>query len=251
MNPTFSTIVAYLFIYLVYLLGKLVLCLRYGIYDRHIFLGMGEKPAFTFSLSLVTISVGLFIPLPYFARFYSYQPDGSKERMKMAWEYADRPILHRLLINFGGAFSMMIMAIFIFLFIGFVQEESVLRAIRYGFLEPFRLIWINIKALYILIFGGIADADTLSGPVRMAQLFGEWSYLRFLRITGVILGGFVFYEFLPFPKTAMTRTIPLITEAFFNKPFSYKLYNRIDQIFWGLIIVLFTWTIIKDISQLM
>ena len=67
----------------------------------------------------------------------------------------------------------------------------------------------------------------------------------------MILAGFVFYEFLPFPKTAMTRTIPLITEGLFNKPFNYKLYHRIDQIFWGLIIILFTWTIVKDISQLL
>ena len=146
---------------------------------------------------------------------------------------------------------MMLMAIVLFLILGFAQEESILKAFRYGFLEPFRLVWVNIQALYILIFGGIADSDSLSGPVRMSQLFGEWSHLRFLRITGVILAGFVFYEFLPFPKTAMTRTIPLITEGLFNKPFNYKLYHRIDQIFWGLIIILFTWTIVKDISQLL
>ena len=427
MSPTVSTIVAYLFIYLVYLLGKLVLCLRYGIYDRHIFLGFGEKPAFTFSLNVVTISVGLFIPLPYFARFYSYQADGSKERMKMAWEYADRPILHRLLINFGGAFSMMAMAIFFFLIIGFTETQTFigknqvdkygiypdslarsygfekgdritaingqyyerfldlksqflenentyftvkrgnqnltievnqevieflgpeinlfsincpfkihsviehteahriglikgdqivqinetpiicleefaehlklhsgdsitltikrdeqlfskpavvpnigklgfystenlayttsrknpLEAIIYGLKEPFRLVWLNIKSAYYLIFGGRPEPQSLSGPVRISQYFGSFSILNFLKITGMILAGFVFYEFLPFPKTAMTRTIPLITEGLFNKPFNYKLYHRIDQIFWGLIIILFTWTIVKDISQLL
>lgn len=251
MTPTLSTILAYLIIYLVYLLGKLVLSLKYGTYERHIFLGMGERPAFTFSLGAIQISVGLFIPLPYLARFYSYQSDGSKERLQLAWEYTNVPIWQRLLVNFGGAFSMMFMAIFFFLIVGFVEKESVIKGIEYGFTEPFRLFWVNIRALYIVIFGGIAESDSLTGPIGIAQVFGEWAWLRFIRITGLMLAGFVFYEFLPLPKTAMTRTIPLITEGIFKKPFSFKLYYRIDQIFWSLIILFFIWTIYQDISQLM
>lgn len=250
MTPTLSTILAYLLIYLVYLLGKLMLSLKYHTYERHIFLGIGERPAFTFSLGAIKISMGLFIPLPYLARFYSFQPDGSKERLRLAWEYTNVPIWQRLLVNFGGAFSMMFVAIFFFLIVGFVEKESVLEAITYGFSEPFRLIWVNIRALYIVLFGGITESDSLSGPIDIAQVFGEWSWLRFIRITGLLLAGFVFYEFLPLPKTAMTRTIPLITEGLLKKPFSAKLYYRIDQIFWSLIILVFIWTIYRDISQL-
>ena len=86
MHPTLVTILAYAFIYLIYLIGKFLFCLRFGIHAQHLFLGFGKNPAFICSVGRVKISLGLFIPLPFLAKFYTYNNEGLKERIKMEWE---------------------------------------------------------------------------------------------------------------------------------------------------------------------
>ncbi|MEQ8470204.1 MAG: site-2 protease family protein [Marinoscillum sp.] len=426
MHPPLITILAYVFIYLIYLTGKFLFCLRFGIHAQHLFLGFGKNPAFTCSLGRVKISLGLFIPLPFLAKFYAYNNEGVKEQIKMEWEYFEKPIHQRLITNFGGAIFMTFTAMVFFTIVSFMSKDvyigkdqidkygiypdsiarsygfekgdritaindqpygrftdlkarfldqdqtvftiergddeleviteqdliyklnesnylfainapfklsrvseksqaeemglqkgdilvginqrkitsieefvetlgylvgdsiqvhlergdqvmmlkavvpvtgklgfysktlveytsykrSLFEAILEGISEPFYIMSVNIKAFVKHVFGDTVENKKLSGPIGIAELFGGFSWLRYTKITALLLSVFAFYEFLPFPRTAMTRSIPLAAEGFFKKCWSFETYRRINKALWVIILMIFLWSVIKDIMLL-
>ena len=64
----------------------------------------------------------------------------------------------------------------------------------------FDVVWINIRALGKIFTGEVSASKSISGPIGIAQIFGgEWDWLRFWRITGLLSMVLAFMNFLPIP----------------------------------------------------
>ncbi len=94
-----------------------------GIHDDQLFLGYGKYEAFKIKIKKLTIYFGLFIPLPWLAKFYSYK-DGVKARITYEWEFYKRSIGLRLLVTFGGTLGSLLTSMFIFSILSYMEQDQ-------------------------------------------------------------------------------------------------------------------------------
>ncbi|MDW3195317.1 MAG: site-2 protease family protein [Cytophagales bacterium] len=125
METVYYYLLGILFIYCVYIFGKFFIALRLGIYDKEVFLGFGSYSAIRLKFKEVTVHIGLFIPLPFFAQFNSYQ-DGIKQPITYEWQFFDQPWYLRVLAAFGGAISALIASILLFSILAFIEKDTYL-----------------------------------------------------------------------------------------------------------------------------
>ncbi|WP_422359943.1 PDZ domain-containing protein [Reichenbachiella sp.] len=112
MEEIFYPIAGVLFINTIYLSCKFFASLWLGIHENQIFLGYGEHEAIKFRVKNLTIYLGLFIPLPWVAKFYSYE-NGAKKRIRYEWEY-EAPWFKRLFVTFSGTIGILVVSMVIF-----------------------------------------------------------------------------------------------------------------------------------------
>ncbi|MEP1789513.1 PDZ domain-containing protein, partial [Reichenbachiella sp.] len=93
-----------------------------GIHENQIFLGYGKHEALKFRVKNLTIYLGLFIPLPWLAKFYSYE-NGVKNRIRLEWEY-DAPWIKRLLVTFGGTVGSLLASMIIFSILAYQEVDQ-------------------------------------------------------------------------------------------------------------------------------
>lgn len=125
MDPLYTYFLGILFIYVVYILGKVFLALKLGIYDDEVFLGFGNYRAIKLNFKKLKVYFGLFIPLPFFAQFYRYK-NGGKFPITYEWQFYDRPWYLRLIAIFGGSISALIASIFLFSILAYQEEDTYL-----------------------------------------------------------------------------------------------------------------------------
>lgn len=116
-------IIGFLLIYSIYLFGKFLAAILSGIHEDHVFLGFGKHPAITFRIKNLKISIGLFIPLPWLAKFYKYK-EGSKDRHRFEWEFFEQPVSKRLIVTLGGFLSMIVASIIIFSVLEYQKKDT-------------------------------------------------------------------------------------------------------------------------------
>ena len=156
MNGLLFSLLGYISIYFIYLFGKVLFSVRFGICEDHIFLGFGAKPVLSFQLLNTRVSLGVFIPLPFLARFHGIR-DGRKERVRFEWEYFDHVPAQRLLVVYGGVIAMLFSSMTIFSILEFNRKDRFIgkeevdkfgiypsnAAKQYGFLAGDRIVSID------------------------------------------------------------------------------------------------------------
>jgi len=81
-----------------------------------------------------------------------------------------------------------------------VKSYSLGESIAIGPVRAFDVIWIQIKAFRKIFTGEIDARKSLSGPIGMAQMYGDsWDWERFWRMTGLLSMVLAFMNFLPIP----------------------------------------------------
>jgi len=125
MNQFYLTLLAALFINFVYLFSKFWMAIKLGVHDEQLFLGFGKHEAFKIQFKKLTIYVGLFIPLPWLAKFYRYEA-GKKEKITFEWEFSDKPLGVRLAVIFAGSLGCFIASMLIFCILPYQAQDQYL-----------------------------------------------------------------------------------------------------------------------------
>jgi regulator of sigma E protease len=117
-----TALIAFAILDIAYLFGKIYFVLKSGMYDSHYFLGYNPKLA-DLKIGGVKFSIGIYIPIFPFDRIYKVE-DGKKERITMPWEFHGFPIWKRLMVTFGGVFSLMAVGIITFMVLAWTSDEK-------------------------------------------------------------------------------------------------------------------------------
>lgn len=123
MEQVYYSLLGFLFINFVYLVSKFLIAIKLGIHDDQLFLGYGKHKAFKIKVNKLTIYFGLFIPLPWLAKFYSYN-GGVKGRITYEWEFFDRSLGIRFLVIFGGTIGSLLVSMLIFSILSYHEKEQ-------------------------------------------------------------------------------------------------------------------------------
>ncbi len=426
MEAFYFSLLGFLFINFVYLFFKFLLAINVGVHDEKLFLGYGKHEAFKIKIKGLTIFFGLFIPLPWLAKFYNYS-DGVKSRITYEWELYQKPWGLRLLVTFGGTLGALLTSILIFSVLSYQEQDryiskkdlnqfgiypsaiaesvgfkkgdrilklngqdyerfeellsptslldgsssyqilrnedtlllqskwdidelaatssfvfvpnapsevlgfsqgapaleagmktgdvitqidsipvsslqeirkellakagdetsiqirrgeevlnlslqipydgtlgfysnslipysryqkSIFEALSEGAIRPFEIIGLNLKGLAQVLGLKQKKNTGLSGPIRIANLFGGKSTAQFFRISALLLAIIPLWDLFPFPKSAALKSIPILSEVVFRKRMSFELFSKIKKTGWFLVVAIMIGTLIRDISNI-
>jgi regulator of sigma E protease len=98
--------------------------------------------------------------------------------------------------------------------------------------------------------GDLGGSKSLSGPIGIASVFGSFDYIRWLRLTGIMMIVFAFYEVIPLPKSAAFRSLPLLYEMMTRKTMSRKAFENLRKPFWIILVLGMLWVVFNDIIKL-
>nr|WKN35305.1 RIP metalloprotease RseP [Tunicatimonas sp. TK19036] len=124
------------------------------------------------------------------------------------------------------------------------------QAIPEGAKEAFSVVWINIQALGKIFKGEVSASKSLSGPIGIAQIFGgEWDWVRFWRITGLLSMVLAFMNFLPIPALDGGHVAFLSYEIISGRKPSDKFLEGAQKVGMVLLLTLMTFAIFNDIFK--
>ncbi|MEP7169604.1 MAG: RIP metalloprotease RseP [Bacteroidota bacterium] len=110
-------------------------------------------------------------------------------------------------------------------------------AFKYGTSDAFESLIANAKGLRKIFTGEEKAADSIQGPIAIATLFtGNWNWMRFWTITGLLSMVLAFMNILPIPALDGGHVIFLIVEAITQRKFSDKFMERSQVV--GMVILL-------------
>ncbi len=143
--------------------------------------------------------------------------------------------------------------------IGFYAEDervikyvryNLAQALRYGNSKAWNLLKENTLGFISLFRGDVDPRKALKGPVGIATIYGgEWIWINFWTITGLLSLVLAFMNLLPIPALDGGHVITIFIEMISGKPLSTKTMEVIQTI--GIIIIfgLIIFTIFNDIIQ--
>lgn len=131
-------------------------------------------------------------------------------------------------------------------------EYTLAEAIPQGTKEAFNIIWINAKAIGKIFKGEVSASKSLSGPIGIAQIFGgEWDWVRFWRITGLLSMVLAFMNFLPIPALDGGHVAFLSYEIISGRKPSDKFLEGAQKVGMVLLLTLMTFAIFNDIFKVL
>ena len=124
------------------------------------------------------------------------------------------------------------------------------QAIPEGAEEAFSVVWINIQAIGKIFKGEVSASKSLSGPIGIAQIFGgQWDWVRFWRITGLLSMVLAFMNFLPIPALDGGHVAFLSYEIISGRKPSDKFLEGAQKVGMVLLLTLMTFAIFNDIFK--
>ena len=117
----------------IYVTGFFFISILLNVREGHYFLGFGPE-LISFQVRGVRFSIGVYIPIIGFAKIYVME-NGEKQRMKYPWEFYDQSLARRLGATFGGALTLLITGVLVFIGWAYVEPRSFIRKAevnRYG-----------------------------------------------------------------------------------------------------------------------
>lgn len=122
--------------------------------------------------------------------------------------------------------------------------ESVVK----GTNQAFTVVWVNIQAFGKIFSGEVSASKSISGPIRIAQIFGgTWSWLNFWRITGLLSMVLAFMNFLPIPALDGGHVVFLSYEIISGQKPSDKFLENSQKVGMILLLGIMVFAIFNDI----
>ena len=130
------------------------------------------------------------------------------------------------------------------------REYSVGEAFVKGTSRAFGVVIVNAKALGKM-FTGEVSAKNVSGPIGMAKIYGaEWSWTKFLGITGLISMILAFMNLLPIPALDGGHVMFLLYEMISGRAPSDKFLENAQKVGMVILLALMVFAIGNDILKL-
>ena len=131
------------------------------------------------------------------------------------------------------------------------REYNLSQSIIIGSQKAFGVVFLNIKAFGKMFSGDIDPSKNLSGPIGIAQIFGnEWDWGNFWRIVGLLSMVLAFMNLLPIPALDGGHATFIIYEIISGRKPTEKFLEYSTK--FGVIILLglMTYVILNDIYKL-
>jgi regulator of sigma E protease len=130
------------------------------------------------------------------------------------------------------------------------REYGVGEAFVKGTSRAFGVVIVNAKALGKM-FTGEVSAKNVSGPIGMAKIYGaEWSWTKFLGITGLISMILAFMNLLPIPALDGGHVMFLLYEMISGRAPSDKFLENAQKVGMVILLALMVFAIGNDILKL-
>lgn len=138
-------------------------------------------------------------------------------------------------------------------------DEKELAHVTYGFGESigagtsraFGVIFTQLKAFKKIFTGQIPLKDSLSGPIGIAKAYGgEWNWIRFWSMTGLLSMVLAFMNLLPIPGLDGGYVMFLLYEMITGREASEKFFETALKIGFALLIALMIFVFYNDIVKL-
>lgn len=133
------------------------------------------------------------------------------------------------------------------------KSVSVLDAISKGFVQPFEIIYLNIKGLKWMISGVKPVEDSLAGPVMIGKMIGDaaergWDY--YMALLAALSSILAFFNILPIPALDGGHLFFLAIEGVMGKPMSVKTRVVIQQVGMAVLLSLIVFVLYIDFSRI-
>lgn len=130
------------------------------------------------------------------------------------------------------------------------DEFSFGESIPIGTAQAFNVVWANIKGLGKIFSGDVAVSKSLSGPIRIAQMFGgTWDWNKFWNMTGLLSMVLAFMNFLPIPALDGGHVVFLTYEIVSGQKPSDKFLENAQKVGMVILLSLMVFAFFNDIIQ--
>jgi len=130
---------------------------------------------------------------------------------------------------------------------------SFFAAVKNGFVQPFKIIYLNIMGLK-WVFSGVKSAEeSFAGPGTIAKMVSDaadrgWVY--YLNMLGILNSVLAFFNILPIPALDGGHLAFLLVEGVMGKPLSLKTRLVIQQVGMALLLSLIVFILYIDFNRL-
>ena len=114
--------------------------------------------------------------------------------------------------------------------------------------QAFKVVWVNIVAFGKIFRGEVSASKSISGPIRIAQIFGgTWNWHKFWRNTGLLSMVLAFMNFLPIPALDGGHVVFLSYEIISGQKPSDKFLENAQKVGMILLLSIMVFAIFNDI----
>lgn len=131
------------------------------------------------------------------------------------------------------------------------KDYSFGEAMPIGTERAFSVVWTNAKAFGKMFSGEVSPQKSLSGPIGIAQFFGgEWDWVNFWRITGLLSMVLAFMNLLPIPALDGGHVMFLLWEMVTGRKPSDKFLENAQKVGMVFLLGLMAFVILNDVYKL-
>ncbi len=131
------------------------------------------------------------------------------------------------------------------------KDYAFWQAIPIGASRAFDAVWTNILAMGKIFKGEISASQSLSGPIGIAQIFGEsFHWLNFWTIVGFLSMVLAFINFLPIPALDGGHAIFLLYEIITRRSLPTKFLEIVQKIGLAALLFLTVYAVFNDLRKL-
>lgn len=145
--------------------------------------------------------------------------------------------------------------------IGFeiVQDSFNFETVKYTLFEAlprgaemaFASLTANVRGLGKVVTGKVSASKSLQGPIGIATMYGgEWDWVRFWNLTGMLSMILAFMNLLPIPALDGGHVVFLLAEMVMGRPLSDKFLERAQVTGFIILLVLMAFIFGNDILNL-
>lgn len=134
----------------------------------------------------------------------------------------------------------------------FVTEKIGLgKSLVVGTGNAFSVVWLNIKGFGKMFSGDVSVTKSLSGPIRIATMFGsDWDWGRFWYLVGLLSMVLAFMNLLPIPALDGGHVVFLSWEIITGRKPGDKFMENAQKVGMVLLLALMAFVIFNDTFQL-
>ena len=133
------------------------------------------------------------------------------------------------------------------------QPVSFSQAFVKGLIDPFAIIYLNIKGIWWMISGVKPASESIGGPITIAKMAADaanagWDY--YWRLVAILSSVLAFFNILPIPALDGGHLALLTVEGIIRRPLSIKTRLIVQQVGMALLLSLIIFVLYIDINRL-